>query len=80
MFSHIALMHGCVLAQPCMKVCVCLSVTMCKGKQLLLHYSKQLNPRQHRDAEKALVFFSFAVIASAIIFDQGRAEEESPES
>lgn len=36
--------------------------------------------RQHRDEEEALIFFSFAVIATAIIFDQGRAEEESPES
>lgn len=36
--------------------------------------------RQHKDEGEALIFFSFAVIASAIIFDQGRAEEESPES
>lgn len=36
--------------------------------------------RQHRDEGEALIFFPFAVIASAIIFDQGRAEEESPES
>lgn len=36
--------------------------------------------RQHKDEGKALIFFSFGVIASAIIFDQGRAVEESPES
>ena len=32
------------------------------------------------DEGEALIFFSFAIIATAIIFDQGRAEEESPES
>lgn len=32
------------------------------------------------DGGGGLIFFSFAIIATAIIFDQGKAEEESPES
>lgn len=36
-----------------------------------------IKPQKHKDAGEALIFFSSAVIATAIIFDQGRAEEDS---
>ena len=75
----------------CHRLCLCPStatrVSPCvskndhvqkKGIPALLFQAIKL--RQHRDEGEALIFFPFAVIVSAIIFDQGRAEEESPES
>lgn len=70
----------CALVQPCMEVCVCLNVAVCKRKKTPVPLFQAIKLRQHKDEGEALIFFSFAVIATAIIFDQGRAEEESPES
>lgn len=62
-------------------VCLCLSTTICesvcvcecgcvqrKGTPVPLFQAIKL--QQHRDEEGALIFFSFAVIASAFIFDR----------
>lgn len=75
----------------CHRVCLCPSTAMCESLCAPKHGHVQrkgtpaplfqaIKLRQHKDEGEALIFFSFAVIASAIIFDQGRAEEESPES
>lgn len=57
------------LAQPFVKVCVCeCGCVQRKGTPAPLFQAIKL--QQHRDEEGALIFFSFAVIASAFIFDR----------
>jgi hypothetical protein len=66
----------CALKEPFVKVCVC----VVWRKRTHAPLCQAIKLQQHKDGEEALIFFFFAVIATAIIFDQERAEEESPAS